>query len=75
VNDDANAKPWWQSKVIWFNVIALTLGYVESQMQVLKGMLPEWLYPWLVLLLPLGNIWLRAITNTAVTLRAPEPKA
>ena len=73
MNEDTNTKPWYQSRTMWFNAVGVTLFYFESQMHVLKDMLPATLYPWLVLLLPLGNMLLRSVTDTAVTLKPVKP--
>lgn len=71
--NDIDTKPWWQSRVVWFNVIAVLLGFLELQSQTLKGLLHPAVYEWLILLLPLGNMLLRMDTHTALTLRRDAP--
>ena len=67
-------KPFWQSRTLWFNLISVTLIFVETQLQVLKALVPPAAYPWLVLVLPLGNAWLRAVTDIALTTTKEAPK-
>lgn len=65
-----NRKPWYLSRTIWFNLIVLALASAETQLQVLKDVLPGGLYAWLAFVLPVGNAALRFITTTGVTLKA-----
>jgi hypothetical protein len=67
MNEDT--KPWYQSRVLWFNVVSVLLAFVEMKTQALKPLLHPALYEWLLLLLPLGNMLLRMDTRTALTLR------
>jgi hypothetical protein len=67
-----NTKPFWLSRTLWFNVIGVILIYAESQMKVIEPLVPASVYGWLVLVLPLGNLVLRAITNTALSMSAPK---
>ena len=59
-------KPWWKSKTLWFNAIALALAAAESQLNLLQGALPGGLFTWLAFALPVINAALRFITTTAV---------
>lgn len=58
------SKPMWQSKTMWFNVITLALGVLE----VLSGvyLLDS---QQLLLVNGVGNLLLRYITDTAITLK------
>jgi hypothetical protein len=67
-----NTKPFWLSRTLWFNVIGVILIYAESQMKVIEPLVPASVYGWLVLVLPLGNLVLRAITNTALSMSATK---
>lgn len=67
-----SCKPWYCSKTLWFNAIVLALAVAETQLNVLQGVLPGGLYAWLAFVLPVGNAALRFISNSALTVRAPE---
>lgn len=67
-----NAKPWWLSRTILANLAVATLLLVEANLQLLDGLLPVPLYKIAAFGLPVLNLWLRAITTGAVTLRAPR---
>ena len=60
-------KAWWQSKTLWVNALVLVLAAAESQLNVLQGVLPGGLFPWLAFTLPVVNAALRFITSTALT--------
>lgn len=59
-------KPWWKSKTLWINLLALVLAAAESQLNVLQGALPGGLFTWLAFALPVINAALRFITTTAL---------
>ena len=59
-------KPWWQSRTLWFNALALSLAAAESQLNVLRGVLPGGLFTWMAFGLPVLNAALRFITSTKV---------
>jgi hypothetical protein len=59
-------KPWYKSKTLWFNALALMLAAAETQLHVLQGALPGGLFTWLAFALPVANAALRFITSTAV---------
>ena len=59
-------KPWYRSRTLWFNAIALALAAAELQLNVLRGVLPGGVYAWLAFVLPVGNAALRFVTSTAV---------
>jgi len=59
-----NCKPIWKSKTMWFNVITLTLGILE----VLNGVYIVDAQQ-LLLINGVGNLLLRYVTDTAVTLK------
>lgn len=60
------AKPWWQSRVLWVNAIALGLAAAESRLQLLQGVLPLNAYELLAFVLPVANAVLRMVTSTAI---------
>lgn len=59
-------KPWYKSKTLWFNALAIMLAAAETQFHVLQGALPGGLFTWLAFALPVANAALRFITSTAV---------
>jgi hypothetical protein len=63
------AKPFWQSKTIWFNVLTIALAILGFLMVTQSaGGLPFNIDSrWLVLVAGIGNIFLRFITNAPVT--------
>jgi len=59
-----NCKPMWKSKTVWFNLITLALGVIE----ILNGVYVVDAQQ-LLLVNGVGNLFLRSITDTAVTLK------
>ena len=59
-------KPWYKSRTLWFNALALALAAAELQLKVLQGVLPGGVYAWLAFVLPVGNAALRFVTHTGV---------
>lgn len=64
----ATHKPWWQSKTIWFNVLALALAMAEANLGLLDGHISGNVYAWAAFGLPLINMALRVITKAGVRL-------
>lgn len=64
-----NCKRWYCSKTLWFNLILLMLAAAETQLNVLKDVLPGGLYAWLAFILPVGNAALRFLSTTALTVK------
>jgi hypothetical protein len=60
-------KPWWKSKTLWFNALALMLATAEARLNVLQGALPGGLFTWLAFGLPVLNAALRFITTTGIS--------
>jgi len=63
---NADCKPWWKSKTIWFNVIVAALAAAEASAAVLRPMLGEQTYPVLLFTLTMGNAALRVITTQGI---------
>lgn len=61
-------KPWWESKIIWFNLFALALAALEASLSELRGHIPGGLFAWLAVILPIVNIGLRFVTRLGVRL-------
>lgn len=62
-----DCKPWWQSKTMWFNAMCLAAAAAESQLSVLKDVLPGGLYTWLAFVMPVGNAALRFISASGIS--------
>lgn len=49
------APPWWRNKVLWMNVVVLVLATAETQIGLLKDVLPGGVFAWVAFGLPLAN--------------------
>ena len=71
-------KTIFQSKTFWFNVVCVvvgasaTIGANELTELGISGLAQKWALVVLGAISTLGNIYLRAITNTPVVLKKPE---
>jgi hypothetical protein len=61
-------KPWWRSKIILVNLLALAMAALEANITALQGHIPGGLLAWLTVVLPIVNIGLRFITRAGVRL-------
>lgn len=52
-------KPWYRSRVLWINAIAVALLAAESQLNLLQQVLPGNVYQWAAFFLPVINAVLR----------------
>lgn len=69
-----NGKPWYKSKTLWFNGLALVLGMVEMQFKLLEQYIPAAVFPALAFVLAVVNVLLRFITTTALIVpRVDQP--
>lgn len=59
-----SAKAWWKSRTLWLNFIALLLAAAESQVGLLREVLPINLYALMAIALPAVNMLLRVATTT-----------
>ena len=66
-------KAYWKSLTIWFNGVLLTLveavPMLAEQLPAMKAYLPDDIYRWAFLVLVVGNLLIRARTNTAIGVR------
>lgn len=67
------AKPWWRSRTLWLNALALALAAAEERLGLLQGVLPASTFQAVAFALPVLNMVLRLVTSTAVTAGAPQP--
>lgn len=67
-------KPWYHSKTLWFNAIALVVGMAEMQFKLLEQYIPAAVFPVLAFVLAVTNVLLRFITTTALVMpRVDQP--
>lgn len=64
-----NTKPWWKSRVLWFNALVAVAAIVEAQTALLAQILPPHVYPAAALGVAVVNAVLRVITATGLTLK------
>jgi hypothetical protein len=64
-----DAKVWWQSKTVWFNIVTIALAILGFLMvtQAAGGLPFDIDSRWLVLVSGIGNIILRFLTNQPLT--------
>lgn len=63
-----NAKPWYQSKTLWFNLLCALLAGLEANAGILRPYVSESFYTvFAVLFLPVGNVVLRFYTTQALS--------
>lgn len=70
-----DGKPWYKSKTLWFNGIALMLGMAEMHFKLLEQYIPAAVFPALAFVLAVVNVLLRFITTTALTIPAVVHRA
>lgn len=61
-------KPWYRSRTIWWN-LALLPALVEpvvANIGLIQKVIPENVYPWIVFVFSIGNVWLRVLTTEAL---------
>jgi len=63
-------KKWWKSKTVWFNVVTIAVGVAGQLLGVVKS---ETATVALTLVVGLGNVALRFITNTGISMGSAEP--
>jgi hypothetical protein len=64
-----NAKPWWQSKTLWFNVLMGALGAAEANANLIQPYVAGNIYGWGLMLLTAGNAALRILTTQGLSLK------
>lgn len=66
-----SAKPWWQSRTLWLNLIAAVLIALEAQFSMLQPFLPGNVYAWVAVGLTAANAALRIITAAPIVFGKP----
>ena len=63
-----DAKPWYRSKTLWFNVACALAAALEANTGLLRPYVSESLYTvFVVFFLPVGNVVLRLVTTQALS--------
>lgn len=61
-------KPWYKSKVIWFNIIVAVLAAIEASAAMIQPFVQGNIYGYGLLILTAGNAGLRIITSQGLKL-------
>lgn len=56
-------KPWYTSKVVWFNAASAALVAVEASLHVMQDILGPSVYLVMVAIVAAGNVILRTMTS------------
>lgn len=64
----AQAKKWWKSKTLRFNLFVVVLAAAESQLHLIQPLLPVNFYQVLAFVVPIANKALRFLTTEGVKL-------
>lgn len=64
-------KPWWKSRVIWFNTFVAGLAALEMSANLIQPYVPGNVYGYGLMFLTAGNAMLRIITIQALTFKKP----
>ncbi len=59
-------KKWWKSRTLWFNALVATLGAVEASVHLVQPYVAGNIYGYGLLLLSVGNTFLRFLTTQGV---------
>ena len=68
------SKPWYKSKTVWFNIVSASVVFTDGLAKLIVGLydfIPSEAYPWVVFGIGVSNLFLRAVTSTAL-LRSDE---
>jgi|GEM_PF-6046759 hypothetical protein len=64
-----NSKYWGHSKTILFNAAVVLLTVFSEHSDLVKGLLPNMSYNSVMLLVAIGNTYLRFVTSAPITLK------
>lgn len=65
------AKSIFQSRTFWFNVLAALMPLLADNVELVRGILPDWGYLFYMCLVSTGNVYLRSVTSAPVVLKKP----
>lgn len=65
-------KAWWRSRTVWANLLIGVLLLAETNLHLLQPLLPLNVYQLTAFVLPILNLFLRAITRTGIGRRDEE---
>lgn len=60
-------KPWWRSRTLWVNALVAGLVALEVRFELLQPLLPVNVYALVATVLPVINVVLRTVTNSALS--------
>ncbi len=70
--NEADAKPWWLSRTIWANVIAIVFALLSlAGVQLPEGLTQEQVLPVVLGIAGVVGIWLRGTTSKPLTSKSP----
>lgn len=64
--DVSEKKPWYKSKIIWFNAACAALTALEASMNLIQPYIQGNIYGWTLLFVTMINAFLRIITTQAI---------
>lgn len=59
-------KPWYKSKVVWFNAASAALVAIEASLHVMQDLLGPSVYLAMVGVIAAGNVILRTVTTQGI---------
>lgn len=62
-------KPWYKSRVLWFNVIVAGLASLEAAAHMIQPFVEGNVYGYGLMLLTVGNAMLRIITSQGISIK------
>ena len=65
-------KPWWQSKILWFNGCVAGLAALETTAHLIQPYVPGNVYGYGLMALTAGNAMLRIFSNQALSFKKPD---
>jgi hypothetical protein len=63
----SSSKPFWKSKVLWFNILVAALAAGEASLHFIQPNIPMNVYGIIAVVLAVGNSILRVISTATLT--------
>lgn len=73
MTEKKSAKPWWESRTIWLNIVVGAVGVVEASSDVLKSIVPPEVLGGVLVGTALINVFLRSVTGQPVAAKRAPP--
>lgn len=61
------AKPWWKSKVLWFNVLIAVGAAIEASLSLVQGYFDPRVFLFIIAITSGINVVLRFVTSQGIT--------